>query len=110
MTTRTKTAKLTELEREIAVLKVFTPKDYPAPETTVEDRFRVIVDTFMADRGSWEKLAASTKIPSQRWRSVYAGRQRLTTEMLQAVTYLLPHYAFWLASGLAPELWTHATP
>lgn len=95
--------------------------------TTVEDRVILLLREQAGDRpagqatepdggpvpgghGFWERLAERTGVLSRRWRKVYAGEQRVTSDMLQALARLFPAYAFWLTTGITDALNGHIAP
>jgi len=60
--------------------------------------------------GFWERLGERTGIASKRWRQVYARKQRVTSDMLEALARLFPSYAFWLATGITDATNGHTAP
>lgn len=61
-------------------------------------------------RGFWEKLAEITGTPSQRWRSVFARRQKPTLSMIERLAQIWPHYGFWLVTGITDATNGHVAP
>ncbi len=66
----------------------------------MDERIRLLIDIVGLDR-----LAKETDLPGTRWRTVrYDKRTRISTQELNALIGLYPHYALWLASGsIAPD-------
>lgn len=60
--------------------------------------------------GFWETLERSTSISAQRWRKAYARRQRPTSDMIESLAQLFPHYAFWLVTGVTDGVNGHTAP
>lgn len=64
----------------------------------------------LAGRGFWERLGEQTGIPSQRWRSVLARRQKATPAMIENLAKRWPQYAFWLVTGITDVANGHRAP
>lgn len=64
----------------------------------------------LGGHGFWERLSEYTKINSKRWRKVYSREQRITSDMLEALSKLFPEYAFWLATGITDITNGHTAP
>lgn len=60
--------------------------------------------------GFWERLGDTTGIASKRWRQVYGRKQRITSDMLQALSQCFPTYAFWLSTGITDAVNGHCAP
>lgn len=78
--------------------------------TTIEDRLILLLREDGEAYGYWQGLETRTSISAQRWRGVYARRQRPTTDMISAICRLKPHYAFWLATGITDAANGHTAP
>lgn len=78
--------------------------------TTIEDRLILLLREDCDAYGYWQGLENRTGISAQRWRGVYARRQRPTTDMLAAVGKMKPHYAFWLMTGVTDAANGHTAP
>ena len=78
--------------------------------TTIEDRLILLLLSAGEPYGFWQGLEKLTGISAQRWRGVYARRQRPTSDMISAICKLQPQYAFWLATGITDALNGHTAP
>ena len=64
----------------------------------------------LGGHGFWENLERETQVSSQRWRKTYARRQRPTPDMIEAISQMLPEYAFWLVTGITDGTNGHVAP
>lgn len=84
--------------------------------TTIDDRVYLLLEDFasltpgLAGHGVWKRLGQQTGIPAQRWRNVMTGRQKATTEMVEALCKTWPSYAFWLVTGITDAANGHRAP
>lgn len=78
--------------------------------TTIEDRLILLLREDGEPYGYWQGLETATGISAQRWRGVYARRQRPTTDMISTVCKMKPQYAFWLATGITDAENGHTAP
>lgn len=84
--------------------------------TVLEDRVILLLQHLsdrvpgLAGRGFWERLSEQTGIPSQRWRSVLARRQKATPVMIEKLAKRWPQYAFWLVTGITDVANGHRAP
>lgn len=86
--------------------------------STINDRAMLLM-THVAIQGAvpgqlgrnyWERFSQDTGIPAQRWRNVMSRRQKVTLEMLEALTRRHPQHAFWLATGITDVANGHVAP
>jgi hypothetical protein len=60
--------------------------------------------------GFWERFGEYTGIGSRRWRMVYGRKQRITSDMVEALARFCPEYAFWLVTGITDAVNGHIAP
>lgn len=97
----------------------------PQAENTIGDRLKLLLQAkcrlgagrestaakpHFAEHGFWLRLAASTSVPSARWRNFFSGNQKVTPPMIDAAAKLWPQHAFWLAAGLVDLDAGHTAP
>ncbi|WP_147694771.1 hypothetical protein [Vogesella mureinivorans] len=78
--------------------------------STIEDRVILILDEGRKPRGYWSSLEEKTGINAQRWRKVASRLQRPTSEIIEAIAKLHPHYAFWICTGITDATNGHIAP
>lgn len=71
-----------------------------AAETTLVERFQAIIDYETSKNQRWKELEEISGISTHSWQKAYLGKQRPTSEMLEAVAKEWPQYAFWLMCGI----------
>lgn len=64
----------------------------------------------LVTKGYWQHLEESTGIKASAWSNFVSGKQKPTTEMIEAIARAMPYYAFWLASGITDVLNGHIAP
>lgn len=63
------------------------------------DRARLLIK-----KAGPKKLSEASEVSHDRWLSVSKGAVRVSTEEIDVLVNVFPHYALWLASGtIAPE-------
>jgi hypothetical protein len=75
----------------------------------IADRFRAVILANTKEGRRWAELGALTDIPATSWQKAYNGKQRPTTEMIEAIARLWPCYAFWLATGITDAQHGHVS-
>lgn len=82
--------------------------------TTVEDRaiflLSFVSESLDSKHGFWTDLGKATGIETARWRKIFNRRQRITSDMLEALSLQYPKYAFWLVTGITDALNGHVAP
>lgn len=82
--------------------------------TTVEDRaiflLSFVSESLDSKHGFWTDLGKASGIETARWRKIFNRRQRITSDMLEALSLQYPQYAFWLVTGITDALNGHVAP
>jgi hypothetical protein len=82
--------------------------------TTVEDRaiflLSFVSESLDTKHGFWTELGKASGIETARWRKIFNRRQRITSDMLEALSLQYPQYAFWLVTGITDALNGHIAP
>lgn len=73
------------------------------------DRLHEIILFATAEHRRFKQMEELTNIPADRWKNFWLGRQRPTSEMIEAICQAYPQFAFWLTTGCAIGL-GHAAP
>lgn len=68
--------------------------------TSLLDRFRAIIDWETSETRRWKELEEISGIATHSWQKAYLGKQRPTSDMLEAIAQKWPKYAFWLMTGI----------
>jgi len=79
-------------------------------ETTLPQRFNAIIDYVTSPTRRWKELEELTGIATHSWQKAYLGKQRPTSEMLEALAQHWPGYAFWLMTGITDLSALHLCP
>lgn len=66
----------------------------------IPSRFRALITEKTSDARRWAELESLTAIPATSWNKAYHGKQRPTSDMLQALARLWPEHTFWLMTGV----------
>jgi hypothetical protein len=77
---------------------------------TAKDRLKFLISQKTPERGRFTMLAELGGAPMESWKAFWHGRQRPTTDMLQAVARNWPEYAYWLATGGTDQQYGHRAP
>lgn len=82
--------------------------------STVEDRaiflLSFVSESLDSKHGFWTDLGKASGIETARWRKIFNRRQRITSDMLEALSLQYPQYAFWLVTGITDAINGHVAP
>ncbi|MBW9108109.1 hypothetical protein [Paraburkholderia phenoliruptrix] len=78
--------------------------------TTLQERFVALIDVITSAKNRWSELEGRSGIGAHSWQKAYQGKQRPTSEMLEAVASDSPNFAFWLLTGLTDNAHGHTSP
>lgn len=79
-------------------------------ESTLVERFTLIVDHEVTGTRRWITLQRMSGIASISWQKAVNAKQRPTAEMIEAVALQWPQYAFWLITGHTDTKKGHISP
>ncbi|MFP7891400.1 hypothetical protein [Pseudomonas aeruginosa] len=79
-------------------------------ESTLAERFTLIVDHEVTGTRRWITLQRMSGIASISWQKAVNAKQRPTAEMIEAVALQWPQYAFWLITGHTDTKKGHISP
>lgn len=77
---------------------------------SLSDRLKAIIEWGTNEGRRWKELEACSGIAANSWQQMWRGRQRPTTEMIEAIAQEWPAYAFWLVTGLTDTAAGHTAP
>ncbi|MDO6387650.1 hypothetical protein [Uliginosibacterium sp. 31-12] len=60
---------------------------------------KLLIESKLPKYGRFQRLEDLSKIKVSVWKSWWAGRQRATAQMVEAVALIWPEHAYWLATG-----------
>jgi hypothetical protein len=78
--------------------------------SSINDRFAALISSKTLEGRRFKELEERTKISAVSWRKAFNGGQRPTAEMIEAVARLWPQHAFWLATGVTDNEFSHSAP
>lgn len=73
-------------------------------------RFRVLIEVVTHASRRFKELEDTTTISAGTWRSWWNRGAAPSAEMIEAVSFHWPHFAFWLATGRCDSLHGHIAP
>lgn len=70
----------------------------------LDKRMLEVIRTVSRPSAPWASMQQATGVPRHRWLNLAQGKQRATTEMIEAVARVWPEYVYWLVTGkTAPD-------
>lgn len=76
----------------------------------LQARLLEIIKASASETRRYKEMEELTGIPGDRWKALYLGRQRPTSEMIEALCQARPEFAFWLSTGLTDPDHGHVAP
>lgn len=73
----------------------------------LKDRLKELIEFKTNARGRFAELEELTGSSANSWKSFWHGRQRPTSEMIEAICEIWPEYALWLATGQDDSKYGH---
>lgn len=78
--------------------------------TEIAQRFVELINAHTVEGRRFTELEKFSGIAAVSWRKAYNAGQRPTAEMLEALARRWPQHAFWLATGLTDNEFSHTAP
>jgi phage terminase Nu1 subunit (DNA packaging protein) len=79
-------------------------------ESNLSSRLHVLVLFVTEEYRRYKQLESMSGIQADTWKSWFHGRQRPTSEMIEAICQKWPEYSFWLVNGFSDSEYGHIAP
>lgn len=76
----------------------------------LRNRLALLIEQQVDEKTRFKALETLTSIKATQWRDFFAGKQRPTSEMIEAAGRLWPDYVFWLVTGTSRPTEGHIAP